>query len=122
MNFIQKKLWMPWAPLLLILSVLAALILAFTPYRIQASNFLFLCGLFLLCVAIVDILLHAHLMAGWFQKQRKGESDEAFKKRKIDIKSVASKQKNEPIHFKKLSFTCTLIGGLMILEAIAMTI
>ena len=47
---------------------------------------------------MVDILLHAHLMAGWFQKQRKGESDEDFKKRKIDVRKVASEKKNEPMH------------------------
>lgn len=65
-------------------------------------KFLFMLGLFCLCIMMVDILLHAHLMAGWFQRQRKGESDEDFKKRKIDVHKVASEKKNEPIHFKTL--------------------
>lgn len=51
---------------------------------------------------MVDILLHAHLMAGWFQKQRKGESDEDFKKRKIDVRKVASEKRTNPSTSKTL--------------------
>ena len=50
---------------------------------------------------MVDILLHAHLMAGWFQKQRKGESDEDFKKRKIDVRKVASEKKERTYPLQK---------------------
>lgn len=76
----------------------------------QVSDLLFMSGLILICVAIVDILLHANLLAGWFRKQKKGETDEEYQKRKIDIYKVGS-LKNKPIHFEK--FTCnTLILGL----------
>jgi len=122
LKFVKENLWLPWTPIIIAVALIVSSISCLNKYRLPCSNFLFMLGLFCLCIMMVDILLHAHLMAGWFQRQRKGESDEDFKKRKIDVRKVASEKKNEPIHFKKLSFNCTLIGVILILIAITMTI
>lgn len=122
MEYIKKNLWLPWTPLIVAAALIASSISSLNQYRLACSNALFMLGLLSLCIMMVDILLHAHLMAGWFQKQRKGESDEDFKKRKIDVRRVASEKKNEPIHFKKLSFNCTVIGVALIFISVVMTI
>jgi hypothetical protein len=87
----------------------------------RVSDWLFLAGLALVCLAVIDILLHAHLLAGWFQKQRKGESDEEFAKRKIDVHRVGS-LKNKPIHFEKLAFNSLLLGLCLIVLAVLITL
>lgn len=122
MEYIKKNLWLPWTPLIVAAALIASSISSLNQYRLACSNALFMLGLLSLCIMMVDILLHAHLMAGWFQKQRKGESNEDFKKRKIDVRRVASEKKNEPIHFKKLSFNCTVIGVALIFISVVMTI
>ena len=116
MQFVKENIWLKGD------LVIAGIVGRLTSNHILVSDILFMSGLALLCLMMFDILLHANLLAGWFQRQRKGESDEEFAKRKIDIKRVASEKKNAPIHFKKFSFNCLLLGSFMIILAVVITL
>ncbi len=117
MQFVKENIWLKGD------LVIAGIVLLLTIVgRLTSNHILVMSGLALLCLMMFDILLHANLLAGWFQRQRKGESDEEFAKRKIDIKRVASEKKNAPIHFKKFSFNCLLLGSFMIILAVVITL
>lgn len=118
MEFIKKNIWLKGDLIVGAVALLLVVIGFLTGNRFFVSDLLFMSGLVLICVMIIDILLHAHLMAGWFQRQRKGESDEEFEKRKIDIRRVASEKKNGPIHFKKLGFNCLVLACYLIILAV----
>ncbi|WGN90568.1 DUF3899 domain-containing protein [Ligilactobacillus faecis] len=118
----KERLWLKGDLLILGLALISGIFARLSGFHVLVSDVLFMSGLVLLCIMMVDILLHAGLMAGWFQKQRKGESDEEFAKRKIDIKRVASEKKNAPIHFEKLGVNCLVLGCGLIVIAILITV
>lgn len=82
MEFIKKNIWLKGDLIVGAVALLLVVIGFLTGNRFFVSDLLFMSGLVLICVMIIDILLHAYLMAGWFQRQRKGESDEEFEKKK----------------------------------------
>lgn len=102
-------------------AILIALVAKFLAKQNQASDFFFMAGLILVCLAVSDILLHANLLAGWFRKQKKGETDEEYQKRKIDIYQVGS-LKNKPIHFAKFTCNSLVLGLGLIALAIILTL
>ena len=122
MQFVKENIWLKGDLVIAGIVLLLTIVGRLTSNHILVSDILFMSGLALLCLMMFDILLHANLLAGWFQRQRKGESDEEFAKRKIDIKRVASEKKNAPIHFKKFSFNCLLLGSFMIILAVVITL
>lgn len=85
------------------------------------SNWFFMLGLGLICLSIADILVHASLMSGWFQHKHKGETDEEYQTRKINVHQVAER-KNRPLHYDRFSVNGSLIGGWLILWAVLLTI
>lgn len=88
--------------------------------NILVSDIYFMAGLVLLCLAITDILLHASLISGWFQHQHKGETDEEYQARKIDVHKIADK-KNKPIHFDSFSVNSLLLSLWLIVCAVLIT-
>ena len=114
MRNLQTKLWLKLDGAVLLLALATALCGRWLEVAVQVSNVMFL-------VMIINILLHASLLAGWFKKKQAGESDEEYQARKIDIKSVASK-KNKPIHFQSFAANCLVIGLGLIVLAIVITI
>ncbi|KRL83352.1 DUF3899 domain-containing protein [Ligilactobacillus apodemi] len=122
MKFVKERLWLKGDLLIMGVALLAALGGIMLKKQVVVSDTAFMLGLVLLCIMMIDILLHANLLAGWFQKQRKGESDEEFAKRKIDVKRVASEKKNGPIHFERLALNCLVLGGYLIILAVVITL
>lgn len=122
MKFVKERLWLKGDLLIMGVTLLAALGGIILKKQVVVSDTAFMLGLVLLCIMMIDILLHANLLAGWFQKQRKGESDEEFAKRKIDVKRVASEKKNGPIHFERLALNCLVLGGYLIILAVVITL
>ena len=122
MQFVKENIWLKGDLVIAGIVLLLTIVGRLTSNHILVSDILFMSRLALLCLMMFDILLHANLLAGWFQRQRKGESDEEFAKRKIDIKRIASEKKNAPIHFKKFSFNCLLLGSFMIILAVVITL
>lgn len=122
MKFVKERLWLKGDLLIMGVALLAALGGIMLKKQVVVSDTAFMLGLVLLCIMMIDILLHANLLAGWFQKQRKGESDEEFAKRKIDVKRIASEKKNGPIHFERLALNCLVLGGYLIILAVVITL
>ena len=122
MKFVKERLWLKGDLLIMGVALLAALGGIMLKKQVVVSDTAFMLGLVLLCIMMIDILLHANLLAGWFQKQRKGESDEEFAKRKIDVKRVASEKKNGPIHFERLALNCLVLGGSLIILSVVITL
>lgn len=121
MRNLQTKLWLKLDGAVLLMALATALCGRWLGVAVQVSNVMFLVGLLLICLMIINILLHASLLAGWFKKKQAGESDEEYQARKIDVKSVASK-KNKPIHFQSFAANCLVIGLGLIILAIVITI
>ncbi|KRN27129.1 DUF3899 domain-containing protein [Liquorilactobacillus mali] len=89
--------------------------------KIMISNILFMVGLAAICVMIVDILLGAHLLAGWFKHKKKGETDDEYQQAKINVREVGS-IKNQPIHFSKVGKSASIIGVTYIVLSIIITL
>lgn len=119
-NF-KNKIVLPLTGTVGAAAFLVALIGRFTSQARLLSDIFFMGGLTLVCLAIINILLYASLMSGWFKSQRKGERDEDYQKRKIDVHTVASK-KNRPIHFDKFAANTLFLGILAIILAILLTV
>jgi len=121
MKKFRDKLWLKLDGAALLLVVATGLCGRLLGVATEVSNGMFLLGLLLICLMIVNILLHASLLAGWFKKKQAGESDEEYQARKIDVKSVASK-KNKPIHFQSFAANCLVIGLGLIIMAVLITL
>lgn len=102
------------------ITIIIAIIGYLLKQTILISDVFFMTGLLLLCLSIADILLHASLMSGWFQHKHKGETDEEYQARKIDVHEVADK-KNQPIHFDRFSVNSLMISLWLIVCAVLIT-
>lgn len=89
--------------------------------RVLISNILFLVGLVAICLMIIDILLGAHLLAGWFKHKKKGETDDEYQQAKINVREVGS-IKNQPIRFSKFGKSALIIGVTYIVLSIIITV
>ncbi|GKS82105.1 hypothetical protein LPAF129_17910 [Ligilactobacillus pabuli] len=105
---------------LVITSVLALLGFLFKKQVLFSDGF-FMLGLLVICVAIFDILLHASMMSGWFQHKHRGETDDEYQERKINVRDVAQR-KNQPIHWDRLAVNGLLLGGWLIICAVLLTL
>ncbi|WP_017866925.1 DUF3899 domain-containing protein [Ligilactobacillus pobuzihii] len=118
-NF-KSKLMYKLDMITVIVTVVLAVIGYFMKKLLIVSDIFFMIGLILLCLAIADILLHASLMSGWFQHQRKGETNEEYQERKIDVHEVADR-KNRPVHFDRFSVNSLVISIWLIICAVLVT-
>lgn len=120
MNKFKEQVLVKLDLTVLVVSALAAVLAAVLKLRILFSDIYFMSGLALVCLAVGDILVHASLMTGWFQHQRRGETAEEYQARKIDVHEVGSR-KNRPLHWDKFSVNSVLLGVWLIVCAILMT-
>lgn len=120
-NF-KQKLWLKADGIVILIAVVLATTSHLLNIQNNISDFMFLIGMALICLTIINILLHAGLLAGWFRKKQKGETDEEYQERKIDVRNIASKKKNAPIHFESFAANCLILGIVLIVLAIAVTL
>ncbi len=121
MDRFKNKILVKMNLLLVASSLVLVVISLFLGLRLFLADIFFMVGLALLCLVVADILLHASLMAGWFQRRHKGETDEEYQKRKIDVHQVGDK-KNQPIHFDKLSVNSLIISVWLIVCSVVLTL
>lgn len=88
--------------------------------RLQIADGLFMVGLLGICCTVVDILLGAHLLAGWFRWRRKGETDAEYQAAKIDPHQVG-RLKDKPLRFSRLGKSCLSVGLGYIVFSILLT-
>lgn len=86
-------------------------------------------GLVILALALMMILSHAHLFAGWpklfrglMGRQRAVDEQDIEKKERVDRRHVASEQKNGPIVVSQLTQTFLWIAGLLLVLGIVLTL
>ncbi|KRM87320.1 DUF3899 domain-containing protein [Liquorilactobacillus vini] len=121
MKRLNKRYFFKLTSLAQLVGLLAAVISYLVKWSLYLSNLLFLLGLALICTTVVDVLLGAHLMAGWFQRRKKGETDQEYQQRKIDIKKVGE-LKNRPVTIHRFGTSCLIVGLTYIALAIIITL
>lgn len=121
MQWVKRKIYLKALITLSLIAAIFLLVARLGYYGILISNIAFVIGLFLICVSIVDVLLKAHLLAGWFRHKKKGETDEEYQKNKIKVREVG-RLKNAPIQSSKLGRSCLAAGSIFILCAILVTL
>lgn len=119
-NF-KKYLLVKFDLYILVITSVIALLGLLLKKQLMFSDGFFMVGLLAICVAICDILLHASMMSGWFQHKNRGETEEEYQERKINVRDVAQR-KNRPIHWDRLAVNGLLLGGWLIICAILLTI
>ncbi|KRN89421.1 DUF3899 domain-containing protein [Ligilactobacillus ceti] len=121
MNFIKEKIWPKFTGGI----VLAVIIISFGSvifhYQRVVSDGFFIAGMVCLLAAIVNILAHAQLFAGFFKRKKKGETDEEYQANKLKVREIGSK-KNAPIHFDKFALNMLILAVVLILAAILITL
>ncbi|GAJ27365.1 hypothetical protein JCM15457_2352 [Liquorilactobacillus sucicola DSM 21376 = JCM 15457] len=120
MQRLKQKIYLKTVSVTLLLAVVFSVAAKFVLDTLLISNILFASGLLLVCVSIADLLLKAHLFAGWFQHKKKGETDEEYRENKIKVEEVGS-LKNGPIRSSKFGRSCLAIGSCLILFSIWVT-
>lgn len=121
MNNLKTIYYVKVTTLLQLLGIVAAIGACLVQQRTLVSNFLFLSGLVLICISVIDILLGAHLMAGWFRHKKKGETDVEYRKNKLDLKKVAE-LKNKPVQIHRIGSSGLILGLTYIILAIIITL
>ncbi|MFT8446447.1 MAG: DUF3899 domain-containing protein [Liquorilactobacillus nagelii] len=121
MNNLKTIYYVKVTTLLQLLGIVAAIGACLVQQRTLVSNFLFLSGLVLICISVIDILLGAHLMAGWFRHKKKGEKDAEYRKNKLDLKKVAE-LKNKPVQIHRIGSSGLILGLTYIILAIIITL
>ncbi|MFT8631723.1 MAG: DUF3899 domain-containing protein [Liquorilactobacillus ghanensis] len=120
MNKLKKNYYVKTTAVLQLIGVIAAIGGWLIQQPLLFSNILFLIGLFLICISIIDVLLGAHLLAGWFRHKKKGETDEEYRKNKLNLKKVAE-LKNKPIQIHRIGISGLILGVTYIVLAIIIT-
>ena len=121
MKRLNKRYFFKLTSLAQLVGLLAAVISYLVKWSLYLSNLLFLLGLALICTTVVDVLLGAYLMTGWFQRRKKGETDQEYQQRKIDIKKVGE-LKNRPVTIHRFGTSCLIVGLTYIALAIIITL
>ncbi|MFT8949046.1 MAG: DUF3899 domain-containing protein [Liquorilactobacillus hordei] len=103
-----------------IIGLLLAIVVFIGVDKILISNILFMAGLAAICLTIIDVLLGAHLLAGWFKHKKKGETDDEYQQAKINIREVG-RVKNQPIRASKFGKSTLIIGITYIILSIIIT-
>ncbi|WP_235805516.1 DUF3899 domain-containing protein [Liquorilactobacillus oeni] len=112
-----------WKPVLFcfLLGFFLFLLGIFGLNRILIADCLFILGLAGVCFTVVDILLGAHLLAGWFRHKKKGESDEEYQASKIDPKKVG-RLKDGPVRFSRFGKSSLSVGMVYIIFSVLLTL
>ncbi|WP_057828161.1 DUF3899 domain-containing protein [Liquorilactobacillus cacaonum] len=121
MNQFKKKYYFKSVSVIQILGLLIAIMALIGIDKVLVSNILFMIGLGTICLAVVDILLGAHLLAGWFRHKKKGETDDEYEQSKIKIREVG-RMKNQPVRFSRFGRSMLIIGASYIILAIVITL
>lgn len=121
MQWFRRKIYLKTLAAVLLLAIVCVIVARLGYKQVLVSNILFMVGLFGVCISIVDILLKAHLLAGWFRHRKKGETDEEYQKNKINVRKVGS-LKNAPIRSSKFGSSCLAAGCIFIFCAVLATL
>ncbi|WP_057743567.1 DUF3899 domain-containing protein [Liquorilactobacillus capillatus] len=121
MQWLKQKIYFKSVSATLLITIIILVVAKLTVCGVLLSNILFTSGLLLICISIIDVLLRAHLLAGWFRHKKKGETDEEYRKNKIKVNEVGS-LKNMPVQSSKFGRSCLAAGSILILGAILITI